>query len=1037
MLTEADVIKILEELELHQIELKMQNEELRKARDLAVFNLQKKTEVDNLNEMLLSSLPHPAMYISIKDRIVLAANKIAMDLGVKPGGYCWREFGKSDYLSEKNKKIVANYIGDVPGEFNIKCTFCQADQCFTSNPEQKNPEVQAFGLVWETYWIKASDDVYLHYAIDVTDLKQTELHRQLGREILLLLNETGTSNQLVRKVLDLVKDTLEFDAVGLRMQEGNDYPYYYSKGFSETFLKLENSLISRNIDGGICRDEKGNISLECTCGLILSGKADPSNPMFTKGGSSWTNNSFPFLDVPASDDPRTNPRNQCIHQGYASVALIPVRAGKKIIGLLQLNDHRKNRFTESAIESLEFIAENIGDALLRKQSEEALIRSDYLLRNTQRLTQSGGWEYDVEKKSMFWTEETYRLHGIDVTDLESGGEQLIQLSLDCYTPEERPVILDAFNRCIEEGLPYELEGPFINRKGEHLWIRTSAEAVVENGKIVRVIGFVSNITKRKLSIDKLFELTQQFRTLAILAPVGIYLTDPEGNCQYANPAWCSMAGLTPDEALGLGWMNGIHLEDREMVFSNWKRMVESNGKWGLEYRFQNKQGKVTHVYSLATPQYDETGRTKCYVGVNLDITERKLSEQILVESELQLRSLVRILQNKTETTQELLDFTLEEAINLTNSKIGYIYFYNDSKKVFTLFSWSKQVMKECTIMNPQTLYNLSETGIWGEAVRQHKPIIVNDFHAHNPLKKGYPEGHAQLHKFLTIPVVIENEIVAVVGVGNKETDYAEKDILNLTILMDSTWKIFQKKNIDAFVKEQNTELLKLNADKDRFMAILAHDLKSPFNALLGLSEVLSANLRTFELDKIEILVGLINKSAKNTYNLLEDLLMWTRSQSGKIPFQPVDNELHNICEDVLEDLKFNADNKQITITNQVSKETHVYADLEMMKTILRNLISNAIKFTLPEGKVYISAERTNQEVCISVSDSGVGIPPEILINLFDISLLNSTKGTANEGGTGLGLMLCKDFVEKHGGKIWAESTEEVGSNFKFTLPIAD
>jgi signal transduction histidine kinase len=252
--------------------------------------------------------------------------------------------------------------------------------------------------------------------------------------------------------------------------------------------------------------------------------------------------------------------------------------------------------------------------------------------------------------------------------------------------------------------------------------------------------------------------------------------------------------------------------------------------------------------------------------------------------------------------------------------------------------------------------------------------------------------------------------------------------------MDSTWKVLQKKNIDELIKAQNIELLKLNADKDMFMSILAHDLKSPFNALLGLSEVLATNLRSFEIDKIETLVGFINKSAKNTYSLLEDLLMWTRSQSGKMPFEPAKIRLSGILQDVIAEMKFSADNKQIEIILKAPEKTIVFADLEMVKTVIRNLVSNAIKFTKSGGKVTISAKRTKNQVCIIVSDNGIGIQPEVLNKLFDISQITTTRGTSNEGGTGLGLLLCKDFVEKHNGKIWVESEMGKGSTFSFSLP---
>lgn len=176
--------------------------------------------------------------------------------------------------------------------------------------------------------------------------------------------------------------------------------------------------------------------------------------------------------------------------------------------------------------------------------------------------------------------------------------------------------------------------------------------------------------------------------------------------------------------------------------------------------------------------------------------ERRQAGEVIKMSEARLESLLRISQHQTESKQELLDFALSEAITLTESKIGYIYFYDDKKQEFILNSWSKDVMKECKIVEKQTIYQLEKTGLWGEAVRQRKPIIVNDFHEPNPLKKGYPEGHAPLFKYLTIPVYDKGRIVAVVAVANKEIDYTDADVRQLTLLMDSVWQISERKRVE-------------------------------------------------------------------------------------------------------------------------------------------------------------------------------------------------------------------------------------------------
>ena len=246
--------------------------------------------------------------------------------------------------------------------------------------------------------------------------------------------------------------------------------------------------------------------------------------------------------------------------------------------------------------------------------------------------------------------------------------------------------------------------------------------------------------------------------------------------------------------------------------------------------------------------------------------------------------------------------------------------------------------------------------------------------------------------------------------------------------------ITERKQIEEEIIFKNAELQKLNTDKDYFMSILAHDLKSPFNSILGFLDLLVNNLRDFKLDEIERQLTIVNNATNSVYNLLEDILLWARSHSGKLPFEPREFNFKLCCDDVIEIVKQNAENKNITINIIEAEKIIVYADSNMLNTILRNLVSNAIKFTNKGGTISISAHRNNSNVTISVTDNGIGISPKILSNLFDITQVNSTTGTANEKGTGLGILLCKEFVEKHGGKIWVESELNKGSVFRFTLP---
>jgi signal transduction histidine kinase/ActR/RegA family two-component response regulator len=236
------------------------------------------------------------------------------------------------------------------------------------------------------------------------------------------------------------------------------------------------------------------------------------------------------------------------------------------------------------------------------------------------------------------------------------------------------------------------------------------------------------------------------------------------------------------------------------------------------------------------------------------------------------------------------------------------------------------------------------------------------------------------------------------------------------------------------INKELEQSIHLNADKDLFISVLAHDLRNPFAVLLGYTDLLSENIINLKVNEILKLVSDINKSSHDTYNLLEDLLKWSRVRIGKVPFIIQNLSFTIICRDIVDTLKISAFKKNITINSYSGEEISVLADREMLKAILRNLITNAIKYTNPNGTINIDAKKTNSGILISVSDNGVGIESERLNKLFDITQFHTTPGTEKESGTGLGLLLCKEFVEKLGGKIWVESIFGRGSTFYFIIP---
>jgi PAS domain S-box-containing protein len=259
----------------------------------------------------------------------------------------------------------------------------------------------------------------------------------------------------------------------------------------------------------------------------------------------------------------------------------------------------------------------------------------------------------------------------------------------------------------------------------------------------------------------------------------------------------------------------------------------------------------------------------------------------------------------------------------------------------------------------------------------------------------------------------------------------------LTPIYNEQGEIFKYVVIDTDIrdlKRYENELKKLVTTKDKFFSIIAHDLKNPFNSILGATSILINKKDKLDKERIQYFHGNIYNVAQQGYDLLENLLEWARSQTGRLDLKFERLNLYELSNEAIGILRSNADNKQIEIINKINKNYEVVADKNTVKTVFRNLLSNAIKYTNPKGKVILNAESEGKYKKVSISDTGIGIPKKYLSKIFKVDVQYSRKGTAEESGTGLGLILCKEFVEKNNGKIFVQSVEGEGSIFYFTLP---
>ena len=352
---------------------------------------------------------------------------------------------------------------------------------------------------------------------DITARKQAEAYGEMGREVLQILNEPGSIQDAVERVLSVMKTRSGLDAVGMRLQDGDDFPYLAQEGFSEEFLQAENSLFACT-EGTSCRKENGCLPLEGACGLVLSGKTDPGNQLFTPEGSFWTNDSSSLLSPPSSCDPRPHPRNSCIHQGFSSIALIPVRNQDRIVGLIHLNGRGKDCFTLTTVELLEGIAVHIGEALMRKRAEEALRKSETRYAETLSVLETGLWDWHIPSGEATFSAVYYRILGYRNGEFPASyasWREIVHLD-DIGRVEE------VLQQCFTEGKGFAIDLRMKVKSGGWKWVSTRGKATDKDpkGRTLRMVGTLTDISERRQAEEERKKMQAQLQQAQKMETIG-------------------------------------------------------------------------------------------------------------------------------------------------------------------------------------------------------------------------------------------------------------------------------------------------------------------------------------------------------------------------------------------------------------------------------------------------------------------------------------------------------------------------------------
>ena len=561
---------------------------------------------------------------------------------------------------------------------------------------------------------------------------------------------------------------------------------------------------------------------------------------------------------------------------------------------------------------------------------------------------------------------------------------------------------------------------------------------------------LSMFIDRQLNEEMIIKLSRAVEQ----SSVSVVITNRQGCIEYVNSFFTELTGYSFEEAKGKN-PNILQSGHQSKAFYTdlWDTLLSGND-WEGELLNKKKSGELYWEKAIITPIVNGEGIITNFLGIKEDITERKKMFEELVkakekaeEAEIlqrnqkheivlnneRLESLLRISRLQTTSLQELLDFALEEAIKLTGSKIGYIYFYNETTQQFTLNTWSDGVMDECNVLNPQTVYDLDKTGCWGEAVRQRKPIILNNYPKSDLIKKGTPEGHIQLLKFMTIPVVFEEKIVAVAGVANKEADYNDNDIRQLTLLMDSVWRISERISLISNLEKAKEKAQESDKLKTAFINNISHEIRTPLNGILGFGGLLAETDPSPE-EKKEML-AIVQQSGKRLMNTMKDYMDMAQIVSGTMEVQKKEFLLQPFFEEVIEETRQLSAAKKIDFKTdcQIKADLSLDSDPELIRKTLHILLDNALKFT-DKGGISCGYKAKENFVEFFVQDTGKGIAPKKLDVIFSMFTQEDPSDTRAHEGSGLGLSIASGLVKLLGGTIAAASETGKGSTFTFTVP---
>jgi PAS domain S-box-containing protein len=647
---------------------------------------------------------------------------------------------------------------------------------------------------------------------------------------------------------------------------------------------------------------------------------------------------------------------------------------------------KEKQIVDDLIEAKELAEKSEAD--LRKAQKE-IQRNEKLLQEVEPISKVGGWEYIVQTGQSYWTPEVYRIHDLEPNTVIDH----FNYSLTYFSSNDGAIITAAFKRCWQEGIGYDLEFPITTGVGNEKWIRAKAEPVLENNKVVRIIGSLGDISAQKQIEKEISDAKKNVEEnelrLRLAIDTGRFgIWDCDARQMVWNDRMFELYEAEPadfDLANRQNWEKKIHPDDLPLVLERIKRDLLQEGKARYSYRIILNNGEIRYLETQANPIRDTNGDVLRVIGVVKDITEQKLAEIALQESEERYRNLFQ----RSNAVLLLVDSTTGEIVEANPAACSY-------------YGWSKDQLLDMKINEINMLTD--------EQVKSEMELAVME-------KRNY---FVFKHR-------LANETTRFVEVYSSPLTLTGRKLLYSIIHDITDRKKAEEDLVVAKAKAEESDRL-----KTAFLANMSHEIRTPLNGIIGFSDLLLDSYYTDE-QKVEF-SEIIKQNGKNLEAIINDIMDISKIESGLLGLKTQQFSVTKLIEDVAREQSVECRQKglELKIAKQ-KEEAHIKSDRVRISQVLSILVGNAIKFT-EEGSVEIGYHVVNDKfIQIYVKDTGIGIAPEFHEKIFERFRQVESGYTRKYGGNGLGLTIAKQLTELMGGRIWVESEVAKGSVFSVKI----